>query len=275
MQLDQALLQTLDIYIPIAGTVLLISFLLPIRTTHLITIGFLYSILIIGLQFGIKDILLPYTKAKTQISTEKIDNQLVSQEFEYMDTLPYKYGIVIQNADMCFMFGITAQQNSSSYLIKNVFFKTQLKGQQSFSLFSEYAKIISNQIIFYEAKIPQDPQQPKNYLLPLPFDMYSFFHTWNTTDPRHIELVPIILNRSFSQSFILPIILAITQYLIGFVLLLIIGTIATSISSSLSFNKLGILGSVAVLVCSYPLVLLIYNYLLLITQSIIYGLIKI
>ncbi|MGL4677504.1 MAG: hypothetical protein ACRCWI_07555 [Brevinema sp.] len=280
-QLDQALSSTLDSYIPIAGTTLLITFLIPIKSKHLIATGLLYCILIISLQFVIKDVLLPYTKTKPQIVAEDLNTpySIVLQEFEHISSLPYKNGMLIQNSDMCFIFGTIAQQNPSSYLIKNVFFKTQVPGQQALSLFSEYAKIIDNQIIFYQASFSQQkkpPQDlPKNYFLPLPFNIYSFFELWNTSDPRQIELLPIILYRSFSQSFTLPILLALSYYLIGFILLLIVCTIATSISGYLAFNKLKFVGSTAILVCSYPFVLLMYYYLLLIAQSIVYSLIKI
>ncbi len=274
--MDQVLIECLDYYITIAGTVLLISFLLPGKKSKLFIISVFYSIFVISLQFGLKEVVYPRLKPTPQIAPAELESPytVVLKEFETIDTLPQKNGIILKNSNLCFVFGTVAQQNPSSYLVKNAFFKDQGGN----FLISEYAKVIDNKIILYKStafKNQTTTNLPKNYLLALPFDMESFFNLWNTTDPRYIEVLPILVNHSFSQSFILPIALALSQYLLSFILLIIIGIVATSFYGQLSFKNAHVFGSLATIICSYPFVLLIHYYLSLIVHTIVHYIIKI
>ncbi len=270
LQLDTALLDSLDYYTPIAGTVLLILFSLKRKkSSKLFIAGILYSISVIALQFGLKEIVYPKIKTVPYVTTSPIDApyNIAIMEFEDMEFLPQKLGMILQNSDSSFVFGTIAQQNLTSYIVKNVFFKDRGGNE----LFAKYAKIVNNQIILYNASSKNT--QPKNYLLPLPFNMESSFNVWGTTEPKYIELIPIFLNSSFSQS--LTIILALSQYLLSFILLLIVGIIAASFRGQLQFDNLQILGAFVTVTCSYPLVLLMYYYLSLVIELFLNHTIKI
>ncbi len=270
LQLDTALLDSLDYYTPIAGTVLLILFSLKRKkSSKLFIAGILYSISVIALQFGLKEIVYPKIKTVPYVTTSPIDApyNIAIIEFEDMEFLPQKLGMILQNSDSSFILGTIAQQNPTSYIVKNVFFKDRGGNE----LFAKYAKIVDNQIILYNASSKNS--QPKNYLLPLPFNMESSFNVWGTTEPKYIELIPIFLNSSFSQS--LTIILALSQYLLSFILLFIVGIIAASFRGQLQFDNLQILGAFVTVTCSYPLVLLMYYYLSLVIELFLNHTIKI
>ncbi len=273
LQLDIALLNSLDYYTPIAGTVLLVLFSLKRKkSSRLFVAGILYSIFVIALQFGLKEVVYPKIKTVPYITTSNIDApyNIASMEFEDMEFLPQKNGMILQDSEVSFVFGTIAQQNPSSYIVKNAFFKDHSGN----ALFAEHAKIVNNQIILYDSSNQKNTNHaPKNYLLPLPFDMESSFNVWGVTDPKHIELIPILMNSSLSQS--LAIILALSQYLLSFILLFIVGILAASLRGQLQFDNLQILGAFVAITCSYPFVLLIYYYLSLVIQLFLNHTIKI
>lgn len=271
----------LDFYIPISGTCLLISFLIPKneKKSLLFLQCFFYILFLIGIQFGIKEILIPYLD-KTPSITPAPSNapmKIILKEFEQIPNLPTKTGMVVKSSSKYFIFGTISQQNPTSYLIQNVFIGGIKKSNLTISLFARHAKTIQNTIILYKANIFTTSNNmlipshtlPKNYALPIPFDISSLYDLWNTTDPKDIKLIPILMNKNFSSSFSLPIKLALFQYHTGFITLLIIGALGIACKNLLSFKNSNIIGSTGILICSYPFVLLLFYYLLLIAQSII------
>lgn len=262
---SNAIIAGLDFYIPIACTILLLSFLMPSSYTYaqLFNIGFLYSIIVIAGIFGTKEILLPKIKPQQNIQSQQINTPyaIVLKEFESVSTLPSKKGLILKNQELCFVFGTATQQNPNSYLLQNVFFKAT----NGVSLFSDYAKIIDNQIVLYKAVIFQENNTkkslPKNYLLPLPFDMRSFFNIWNNNDPKHIELLPVISNNMFNNAMLPTILTAFMYYIVGFITLLSICIIATSFGNTLKFTPTGMIGILAIIIVSYPFVLLFHEYI--------------
>ncbi len=229
--------------------------------------------------------LIPYTQTKPSIESAPGDapKAIVLKEFDQIAFLPSKKGMILQNNVECLIFGTIAQQNSNSYLIQKVFFGGVNTQQTPFSLFAEHAKIINKTIILYKATlfiksnntlIPSN-SLPKNYMLPLSFEINPLFDSWHTTNLKYIKLLPIITHNAFSRSFILPIFLAISQYILSFITLFIISAIGVGLKNSLSFKGIDSIGSSVVLICSYPFTLLIYYYLSLLIQVGIHYLITI
>lgn len=270
----------LDIYTPIAGTTLLIALLLPqkkignkkVLAFHV----FIYIVFIITLSFGIRELLIPYTQTKISVVSAPSDAPMaiILKEFDQVAHLPSKKGMILQNDVECLIFGTIARQNSNSYLVQKVFFGGINHQQTPFYLFAEHAKIIDRTIILYKATIfiksnntliPSNSLS-KNYMLPLSFEINPLFDSWNATNLKHIKLLPIITHNAYSRSFVLPIILAISQYILSFITLLIISSIGMGLRNSLSFKGIDSIGSLVVLICSYPFTLLIYYYLSLLIQ---------
>ena len=279
----------LDIYIPIAGSTLLLSLLLPqkkISNKKLLSFHvFVYIIFIITLSFGIRELLIPYTQTKITVASAPADapEAIILKEFDQVEHLPTKKGMILQNDSECLIFGTIARQNNNSYLVQKVFFGGMNHQQTPFYLFAEHSKIIDKSIILYKATlfvksnntlIPSN-SLPKNYMLPLSFEINPLFDSWNATNLKDIKLLPIITHNAYSRSFVLPIILAISQYILGFITLLIIASIGMGLRNSLSFKGADSIGSFVVLICSYPFTLLIYYYLSLLIQVVVHYLIKI
>ena len=279
----------LDIYTPIVGSTLLVSLLLPqkkIKSKGILSFHvFIYIIFIIASSFGIRELLIPYTQTKPSVVSAPADapEAIILKEFDQVEHLPSKKGMILQNDVDCLIFGTVARQNPNSYLVQKVFFGGMNHSQTPFYLFAEHAKIINKTIILYKATlfiksnntlIPSN-SLPKNYMLPLSFEINPLFDSWNTTDLKYIKLLPIITHSAFSRSFILPIVLAISQYILSFITLFIIAAIGMGLRSSLSFKGIDSIGSLVVLICSYPFTLLIYYYLSLLIQVGIHYLITI
>ena len=275
-----AIFELLDVYIPIAGTTLLVSLLLSHKKNNtnikLNICIFSYIFFIIISLFGIKEILIPYTQKKPSIISAPTNapEAIVLKEFDQLPLLSSKKGMILQNDVECLVFGTIAQQNPTSYLAQKMFFRGFNQKNQPFALFAEYAKIIDKKIILYKATIFINNKNTlipsnslaKNYILPLSFEINPLFDSWNTTDLRNIRLLPIITHNAFSQSFVVPIILAIAQYILSFITLCIISSIGIALKNSLSFKELDSIGSLAILICSYPFTLLLFYYLSLLTQ---------
>ena len=278
---------SLDFYIPLAGTSLFVAIVIKqTRESRFLFIScFFYILFLVGVQFGIKEVLIPFLEKTPIITPAPVDAsmKIILQEFETIDELPSKRGLVVQHNNGCFVFGTIAQQNPSSYLVQNAFIGNLSQSSQRYALYARHGKIIDRKIVLYKATIflvsndvfTPVKDLPKNYTIPIPFDVRAFFDLWGVTDPKNIKLIPIIINRLYTGTFALPILLALSYYLIGLVSLLIIATIAIAFKNTVSFKGVGILGDIAVLVCSYPLVLLLFYYLSLITEAIIHYNIKI
>ena len=266
----------------------MVSLLLPqkkIKNKGVLTFNnFIYIIFIIVSSFGIRELLIPYTQTKPSVvsAPSNAPQAIILKEFDQIAHLPSKKGMILQNDVECLIFGTIAQQNSNSYLVQKVFFGGINHQQTPFSLFAEHAKIINKTIILYKATlfiksnntlIPSN-SLPKNYMLPLSFEINPLFDSWNTTDLKDIKLLPIITHNAYSQSFVLPIILAISQYILSFITLFIISAIGMGLRNSLSFKGIDSIGSFVVLICSYPFTLLIYYYLSLLIQVGVHYLIK-
>ncbi len=227
---------------------------------------FFYILFVVGVQFTWQEVVLPAARPIPNIYSAPLDAPVkdVEEEIGNMVVLPQKNGIIMSNHNSYFAFGVTAMQNKNAFIIKDAFFRNIIPQKPDLVLFAEYAKVQGNSIALYNAVNSESPT-PKSYVLPLAFDMYTYFDI--SSDYQKIDLLDKFIDHP--PEYRKSVALAIAQYFVCFIFLCVMGIISASYRNILKFRQAQWIGAIAFFVCSYPLVSLLYEYLLLITINII------
>lgn len=256
--LEYALQFTSKYLIILSATSLFISIIF--KTTHKtsLVLCIVYSIIIVCADFYIKnnDIIYPETKTPAL--------------FENIYEFPLKKGIIIQNDISCFSFGVTARFGEGKYLIKNVFFRSNIPSEENYSLYAEYGKIIDRKLILYKGSLIKDNKfipSEKNYEVPLSFNSDLIFDLWN--ENNKINLKTALPSLHSLTPFRLPILLLLGSYAVNLMILLIISSIALAAQNLAVFTKGSFLGIIASYITVYHLCLLLSFYGSIIMQTLI------
>ncbi|MGL4561755.1 MAG: hypothetical protein ACRCV0_05670 [Brevinema sp.] len=256
------LIQSADIsnkmFIPLSGTALFISLFHKTNYKSSIFWCLLFSLMVICVHFFFNN------KSQTYKDIP------IEKTFENINQFPQKKGVVIQDSINCISFGIMARVDEGIYLIENAFFHSHRKDEKDYSLLAKYAKITNNQLILYKTDILTDKQiinTAKNYETYISFDADLVFELWNERTSINLQkALPYLI---YLKEFRKMMLLFTAEYLVCFIVILIMGALGLVAQNRGIFTKTSWIGILASYFTSYVVASLLLFYGLILLQTFI------
>lgn len=274
------LFNCLELFIPISGTSIFLLLISSRNNTSQKINYFILILFLIGLDFGMREFVIspPTPQYTGHSNTPSAPLRVILKEFDQLNQLPIKKGMIIQNNIGSYSFGLIAQQNAQHYLLQNIFFSALDKQKSLYSLYAQYGKIIDNKLILYHATLftyqnnilTPDVIMTKNYQLPLSFDITTLFNLWNVNSPQEIKLLPVLSNFHYLKTFFIPVWVSFSHYISALLTLIIILTLGIACQNTLSFKGVKLIGSMSLLICIFPIITALYYYISVLMQALIY-----